>query len=116
MPLGGRHRRQLTSRLVGAADLVSGRVEAVDLLVLRRAGGVAGTAGLLAGVSSAADGLCRLVSRGILAADKAKEVANRGLHDLGLIGRGFRDGVCREGENRQRGDRLGEHCWYWKRG
>jgi len=87
----------------------------VDLAVLGGAGGVAVAAGLLAVVAGTAEGLLGLVS-GVLvvAADDAEELADRHLHDLGLVGaEGLSSDIGGEGEDRQGGEGLGEHCDGW---
>lgn len=94
---------------VRAAGLASKRVEAVDLLVRRRASCVAVSASILASGARAAHGLRRLVTRGILTATDGEQLASRHLHELGLIGLRLGGDVEGEGEGRQRGDGLCEH-------
>ena len=101
-----------TSRLVRAAGLTGVLVEAVDLVVGRRAGGVSGSASLLAGVARTANSLLGLVSWLIGATRDAEKLARRHLDGLDLVGleTSGRD-VGGKGEGRQSGgDGLDVHC------
>lgn len=102
-----------TARLVRAANLPSGRVEAVNCVIARGASLVAGTAGLGARGSGVAGSLLRLVARVVLAADDAKHVAHRHLHVAGLVGRGLGGDTGGEGQGRESGDGLDEHGDGW---
>lgn len=95
------------TRQIGAAELARSRSEAMDIIVLRRAGDVFGTASLLAGLAAAANRRLWLVSR-LLGA--SKELTGRHLHELGLVGHEIGRDVGGEGEGRQRGEVLDEHC------
>ncbi len=99
----------LTARAVGAAELAGRGVEAVGLAVRGGAGGVASTASLRARGAGAANSLLWLVA-GVLAADDAKEVAGRRLHHVRPVGHGLGGDIGGEGEGREGGDGLDEHC------
>lgn len=94
---------------VRAASLAGEGIEAVNLLVGRRASCVAFSASILAGGTRAAHGLLRLVTRGILTATDGEQLASRHLHELGLVGLRLGGDVEGEGEGGQRGDGLCEH-------
>ncbi len=100
---------RLTASRIGAARLGGGRVEAVDGVVGRGAGLVAGTASLSAGSTGAALALRGLVAAGLAATD-AEHLVDRHLHQLRLVGLQFGGGgLGGEGEGRHGGEGGEQH-------
>jgi hypothetical protein len=100
-----------TASVVRAASLLSIRVEAVNSGILRGTSRITGTASLSAGGSLSALALGGLVAIG-LATTETEHLVDRHLHER-LVWHRFRGAdMSGEGEDRQSGNRFGEHFGY----
>ena len=104
--LVSRREGRLTARLVGAANLGRRGVVAVDEVVVSRAVYEPSAASLLAVVTLSTPFLRRSVHRNLA----GEKVTSGGLDEGRLVGAGLSDNTGGEGEYRQRGEGLDEHC------